>query len=528
MKKMVFSLLIAAAAVFSALAQTTVADMSESDRTRLERAITLMDNGMPETALEILNNLDKEYPDNFNVLYEMCYAYWIMEEREKVLAICKHLENHPAANFQVYHIAGNCLDEMGRPDDAVKTYQRGLKRFPDAGLLYLEQGMIAQNQEDYENAVQLYEKAIEVEPSQPAPYYRLALLYAMSYEPFWAIMYGEAARLLCLNVEAYHGRSAEMSELLYELYKENISFSTEGDSTVIHTTLTKNYSITLTQDSTLYLLPLPIAFEQGMLLGLAPEKEFSLQSLINARGRFIDLIYEELNDYYDVSILDFQHQVRENGHWQAYNMFLLCHGDTAAYKQWVASDPTAEAQTDAFAEWYLEHPFTPTVETPTLRPMAYKIINLGVPSHDEVNNAQDCRKHSDDALRLARWYLDQPLDTTSFLQEKVRHFLFTWSMNSDEIMVELRDCCVADSSEGMVAMMFALIEYGLEHKKKDLGEEGFAYAVKRALAYLDKNRNVVDVPERAEECLKMTPAQLDQRIHEDYNVPVETREVLQP
>ena len=95
-------------------------------------------------------------------------------------------------------------------------------------------------------------------------------------------------------------------------------------------------------------------------------------------------------------------------------------------------------------------------------------------------------------------------------------------------MVELRDCCVADSSEGMVAMMFALIEYGLEHKKKDLGEEGFAYAVKRALAYLDKNRNVVDVPERAEECLKMTPAQLDQRIHEDYNVPVETREVLQP
>jgi hypothetical protein len=76
--------------------------------------------------------------------------------------------------------------------------------------------------------------------------------------------------------------------------------------------------------------------------------------------------------------------------------------------------------------------------------------------------------------------------------------------------------------------MIAMIEYGLEHKVKYPGEEGFAYAVKKALAYLDKNRAVVEVPERAEECLKMTPSQLDQRIHEEYNVPIEGLEMLNP
>ena len=80
----------------------------------------------------------------------------------------------------------------------------------------------------------------------------------------------------------------------------------------------------------------------------------------------------------------------------------------------------------------------------------------------------------------------------------------------------------------MMAMMFAMIEYGLEHKVKNLGEEGFSYAFKRALTYLDKNRAVVDVPERAEECLKMTPSQLDQRIHEEYNVPIVSREMVKP
>ena len=92
----------------------------------------------------------------------------------------------------------------------------------------------------------------------------------------------------------------------------------------------------------------------------------------------------------------------------------------------------------------------------------------------------------------------------------------------------MRDCSVIESREGLLAMMFAMIEYSLEHKVKNPGEEGFSYAFKRALTYLDKNRAVIDVPERAEECLKMTPEQLDQRIHEEYNVPEVSREMVKP
>ena len=64
-------MIIAVASVFMAIGQTTAADLSESARTRMEKAIALMDNGMAGTAIEILNNLDKEYPNNYNVLYEM-------------------------------------------------------------------------------------------------------------------------------------------------------------------------------------------------------------------------------------------------------------------------------------------------------------------------------------------------------------------------------------------------------------------------------------------------------------------------
>ena len=527
MKKALLSF-IALVAVFTALAQTTIADLSESAKTRWEKAITLMDTGMAETAIEILSNLDREYPNNYDVLYEMCYAYYVLGEKKKALEILKRLEDHPAATFIVYHLEGNCLDDIGKTKEAIKTYNRGLERFPDAALLYVEQGRIAQKKEDYNQAVELFEKAIEADPRQPSAYYCLALLYADSYEPFWGIMYGEAAQILCLNYDKYAKWSEQMSELVYQLYKEHINITNEGDETRIHTTFTKMNEISATKDSSQVFMPLPLAFDDEMTGALKPEKEITLQSLIDVRGRFIDSFYERFHDYYDVSILDFQRQVRESGHWQAYNMFLLAHGDMDAYQQWRATDPTADEQLGAFARWYNDHPFTPSTEHPTLRPKAYRLINLGIPARENVMNAKDCRKHRADALRLSRWWLDQPLDTNSYIQDQVQRFLIVWCENSDEIAIEIRDCSVIESLEGMMAMMFAMIEYGLEHKVEKLGEEGFAYAFKRALTYLDKNRAVVDVPERAEECLKMTPEQLDQRIHEEYNVPEVSREMVKP
>lgn len=528
MKKTLLSIIIALVAVFTGLAQTTIADLSETARTRYEKAITLINTGMSETAIEILSNLDKEYPNNYNVLYDMSYAYWALGENKKALEIVKRLEDHPAVTFIVYQLEGNCLDGMGKTKEAIKAYNRGLERFPDAVLLYVEQGKIAEKNEDYDKAAELYEKAIEVDPEQPLAYFFLALLYSDSYEPFWAIMYAEAARLLNFTYDAYQQFSEQMSALLYQLYKDHIDITSQGDSTVIHTSFTQMKEIGMTKDSSQVFIALPLAFEKEMVEALAPEKEITLQSLIDVRGRFIDSFYERFDDYFDVSILDFQRQVRESGHWQAYNMFLLAHGDMDAFQQWTATDPTASQQLGAFGQWYEAHPFTPSTERPTLRKKAHRLLNLDIPALENVSNAKDCRKHSADALRLSRWWLDQPLDTNSYIQFQVQRFLVAWCTNSDEISVEIRDCSVAESQVGMLAFMIAMIEYGLEHKVKNPGEEGFAYAIKQALAYLDKNRAVVEVPKRAEECLKMTPSQLDQRIHEEYNVPIESIEMLKP
>ena len=121
MKKSFLFLLVAAVAMFSAQAQTK-ADLSETALENLDKAHMLTNSGENEAAMEILNKLDKENPNNYSILWEITYTYWHSGEYDKGLEICKRLENHPAASYHAYQLEGNCLQGMGKEEEAIKAY----------------------------------------------------------------------------------------------------------------------------------------------------------------------------------------------------------------------------------------------------------------------------------------------------------------------------------------------------------------------------------------------------------------------
>ena len=157
MKKSVLFLLVAAVAIFSGHAQTR-ADLSEAAIEGLNEAFMLTNSGEAEAAMEILNKLDKDNPNNYSVIWGMGYTYSMSGEYNKALEICKRLENHPAASYHAYQLEGNTLQRMGKEEDAIKAYNRGLERFPNSPVLYIEQGKIADGKQDYDKACELYER----------------------------------------------------------------------------------------------------------------------------------------------------------------------------------------------------------------------------------------------------------------------------------------------------------------------------------------------------------------------------------
>ena len=462
-------------------AQTgTLQDLSAKDRTRLEKAVELMDNGMPETAIDIIETLIKVYPDNYDIMYELGYAYNVTGDYDKLLKLCNQLKKHPMANFQVYQMEGNTLDYMGKRKEAIKAYNEGLKRFPDAGMLYVEQAIISEHEQDYDQAVMLYEKAIEVEPDLASPYYHLAKLYAMSTEPVWALLYGEVARLL----EPSNNRSNEMSKLMYDIYQDHIQFDNEQGT--INSTLTETHTINVNQDTSVVEIPLPLGYEMAMLRSLAGATSLDLKNLVEVKRRFTEEFHEMYKDYYDVPILDFDYKVFKNGYWEPYCMWLLQKGDEKAYEQWLENDSATAALKD----------------------------RLNIPPFEEIGDADGCRKHKLDAQRLARWVLEQPFDTTSTLKLKVNAYIITWATNSDEVSLTLRDSPVGTSPCGVMATICALIDYAITNNVKDPGEEGFRYAVKTAIAYMERNGE--ELSEEAKSFLNMTSEQQDQLLHQYY------------
>ena len=190
------------------------------------QAIELMDNGDPDQGIVLLRQALTLDPDYWPLTYEMAYAYMVKRDYQKAIKLAKTLYKYEDCNDLVYQLVGNCYDYLKNPKKALKVYAQGLKRFPDSGALYLEQGVVSGMQGHYDEAVASFEKGISVAPMFPSNYYRAAQFYAYSTSKVWSQIYGE----IMMNLLPSGDRNKEMSELLFRNYKTGIVFSTDSVS----------------------------------------------------------------------------------------------------------------------------------------------------------------------------------------------------------------------------------------------------------------------------------------------------------
>ena len=123
-------------------AQSPLEFISDADRADIERAVYLMDNDSAEQAVTILDRLCKKYSDNYAIQYERLYAVYKAGDYKRVVKDGKALLSNPDVEPQCYQMVGNALDVIGKTDDAVKMYDKGLEKFPESGILRLEKGNI--------------------------------------------------------------------------------------------------------------------------------------------------------------------------------------------------------------------------------------------------------------------------------------------------------------------------------------------------------------------------------------------------
>ena len=335
------------------------------------QAIELMDNGDPDQGIVLLRQALTLDPDYWPLTYEMAYAYMVKRDYQKAIKLAKkQIEKElkdvlsqvrgvgecEDCNDLVYQLVGNCYDYLKNPKKALKVYAQGLKRFPDSGALYLEQGVVSGMQGHYDEAVASFEKGISVAPMFPSNYYRAAQFYAYSTSKVWSQIYGE----IMMNLLPSGDRNKEMSELLFRNYKTGIVFSTDSVSVDFY----ENRPIAITIDMLLagdVREPYGAVYEAAMQAAAGGERSVDLESLNRIRSRWIDEGLKKLDEgantvlKYDnqivVPFLEYLRSVRDAGHLEAYNYWVLREGNKTAFGLWVNDN---RQKFNDFMKWF-EH-----------------------------------------------------------------------------------------------------------------------------------------------------------------------------
>lgn len=311
-------------------------------------AIELMDNGSPDEAISLLEKAKKLDPDSYIYDYEMAYAYSIKKDYIKGIESVKKTLKYKDANDACYQMLGNLYDYNGDHVNAIKTYDKGLKKFPDSGRLFLEKGVVTGIQGNLDGALSLFEAGIKAEPTYSSNYYRATQLFCSSDEKVWGMIYGE----IFLNLEPGSERSSEISKLLYDTYKSQIKFTSDTSITV---SFCKNATINISISDLKHLeefkLPFgPLIYEPTLLLSIVGHDSISLSSLDKIRANFVDNYYEKKhNEKYPNVLFDFQRELKALGFFQVYNYWLLSAGEPGIFSAWQEENNDIWAR---FVDWF--------------------------------------------------------------------------------------------------------------------------------------------------------------------------------
>lgn len=198
------------------------AAFSQSNATELYgRAQTFIRSGDYANAIIILKRTLELQPHSALYRQALAYAYSLNRNYKDAEKLIKTVLRSNAANTQTYQIAGNIYRAENDLKAAEKNFKRGLKQFPESGVLCSELGQVYYDQREYTNALQSWVHGIKIDPDYAPNYYYAARTYYYSQNKFWTLIYGE----IFINLERYTNRTTDMKKMLLATYKSIINSS---------------------------------------------------------------------------------------------------------------------------------------------------------------------------------------------------------------------------------------------------------------------------------------------------------------
>ncbi|NLR61917.1 hypothetical protein HGH93_27735 [Chitinophaga polysaccharea] len=295
-------------------------------------------------AILVLNQALQLEPDNFEYKKQLGFTFYLKGDLVKAKSVIEPLLNSKEADVQTFQIAGNIF--IGREEwkAAQRIYERGIRKFPNSGELYNDNGNMQMNFKMYDAALKSWIKGIEQDPGFPGNYYNATKTYSYSNNPLWCILYGETF----MNMESFTTRTAEIRNIVLESYKKLFNDPSLFESALTDDKKGKRGGGSDFVEAYKACMGKQISVVTG---GIDPD------ALIMVRTRFLLDWFNFYGMKYPYALFDFQRKLLQEGMFDSYNQWLFGPASNQAnYKAWVGLH---KQDYDAFQKFQRSYPLKP-------------------------------------------------------------------------------------------------------------------------------------------------------------------------
>ncbi|MEW6468633.1 MAG: tetratricopeptide repeat protein [Bacteroidota bacterium] len=204
-----------------------IAAYGQSAQQLTEEGMKLADAGDYKSAVAKYDAALKSDPAWLSAKSEKAVALYFLGKYQEAADLCKQaLAQHKGSKElkAVYITYGNCLDELGQPKNALKVYKEGMKKFPDSYLLPFNSGLTYISLKAYDDAQEMFQKAILINPEHAGSHYYLG----MTMEAMGKKIPATLALLRFLLLEHEGSKSDKALPYVLKKIKGNAARSTDG------------------------------------------------------------------------------------------------------------------------------------------------------------------------------------------------------------------------------------------------------------------------------------------------------------
>ncbi len=206
--------------LFTATLLTIIYSVSfaqEDIPTLRENARKAMVSGDMPAAITGLNKAVQMDGNNIELKKDLALAYYYNKDYKKALNVIEPVMKGDDADAASYQLTGTIYKAIEDVKSAEKVYQEALKTFPRSGPLYAEYGELLDVTKRPKEAIDMWEKGMQVAPSYSGNYYNAAIYYyKQPFDKIFAILYGE----IYANMESLNPKTLTIKKMILDSYKD--------------------------------------------------------------------------------------------------------------------------------------------------------------------------------------------------------------------------------------------------------------------------------------------------------------------